>query len=100
MSGLPEIERIYELEMQMIGLCCLTNYASGISQKELTHKEVVSIAQSSQTDFLKLKKAFDLGDEAHKNQKRSSGEKYFDHCIEVCLQLIDWNMALVSKFII
>ena len=54
MSGLPEIERIYELEMQMIGLCCLTNYASGISQKELTHKEVVSIAQSSQTDFLKL----------------------------------------------
>ena len=54
MSGLPEIERIYELEMQMIGLCCLTNYASGISQKELTHKEVVSIAKSSQTDFLNL----------------------------------------------
>jgi len=54
MSGLPEIERIYNLNMQMIGLCCLTNYASGISQKELTHKEVVSIAQSSQSDFLRL----------------------------------------------
>ena len=47
-----------------------------------------------ETDFLKLKKAFDLGDEAHKNQKRSSGEKYFDHCIEVCLQLIEWNMDI------
>ena len=38
--------------------------------------------------------AFKLGDEAHKNQKRSSGERYFDHCIEVCLQLIDWNMDI------
>ena len=47
-----------------------------------------------ETDFLKLKKAFDLGDEAHKNQKRISGEKYFEHCIEVCLQLIEWNMDI------
>ena len=54
MSGLPEIDRIHDLNMQMIGLCCLTNYAAGISKKELTHKEVVSIAQSSQADFLKL----------------------------------------------
>ncbi len=54
MSGLPEIERINQLNMQMIGLCCLTNYASGISKEELTHKEVVSIAQQSQTQFLNL----------------------------------------------
>ena len=54
MSGLPEIERIYKLEMKMIGLCCLTNYASGITQKELTHQEVVSIAKKSQSQFLKL----------------------------------------------
>ena len=47
-----------------------------------------------ESDFLKLEKAFKLGDEAHKNQKRSSGERYFDHCIEVCLQLIDWNMDI------
>ena len=54
MSGLPEIERIYNLDMKMIGLCCLTNHASGISGKELTHSEVVEKAQNSHTDFIKL----------------------------------------------
>ena len=54
MSGLPEIERIHDLGMKMIGLCCLTNYASGISKTELTHKEVVSIAKKSQSHFLRL----------------------------------------------
>ena len=54
MSGLPEIERIHKLDMKMIGLCCLTNYASGISGSLLTHKEVVSMAQTYQNHFLKL----------------------------------------------
>jgi purine-nucleoside phosphorylase len=54
MSGLPEIERIHNLGMKMIGLCCLTNYASGISKIELTHTEVVSIAKKSQSHFLRL----------------------------------------------
>ena len=54
MSGLPEIERIYELHMQMIGLCCLTNYASGIKSDLLTHKEVVETAKKNQTHFIKL----------------------------------------------
>jgi len=54
MSGLPEIERIHDLGMKMIGLCCLTNYASGITQEQLTHQEVVSIAKKSQSHFLKL----------------------------------------------
>ena len=45
-------------------------------------------------DFLNLKKAFELGEEAHKDQKRTSGENYFEHCIEVCLQLIEWNMDI------
>ena len=54
MSGLPEIERIHDLGMKMIGLCCLTNYASGITQEQLTHQEVVSIAKKSQFHFLKL----------------------------------------------
>ena len=54
MSGLPEIERIYSLDMKMIGLCCLTNYASGISGAELTHSEVVEKAQNSQEAFIKM----------------------------------------------
>ena len=54
MSGLPEIERIHELNMKMIGLCCLTNYASGIKSDLLTHKEVVETAQRNQTHFIKL----------------------------------------------
>ena len=54
MSGLPEIERIHSLDMKMIGLCCLTNYASGISGIELTHSEVVEKAQNSQKTFIKM----------------------------------------------
>tara|TARA_Y100000741_G_scaffold334316_1_gene291464 strand:- start:121 stop:906 length:786 start_codon:yes stop_codon:yes gene_type:complete len=54
MSGLPEIERIHELNMKMIGLCCLTNYASGISKSELTHDEVVDTAKNYQENFLNL----------------------------------------------
>ena len=54
MSGLPEIERIHNLNMKMIGLCCLTNYASGISGEELTHSEVVKKARDSQKTFIKM----------------------------------------------
>jgi len=54
MSGLPEIERIHDLKMKMIGLCCLTNYASGISSTKLTHKEVVCQAQNYQNNFTTL----------------------------------------------
>lgn len=54
MSGLPEIDRIHELDMKMIGLCCLTNYASGISKSKLTHDEVVNTAKAYQQNFLNL----------------------------------------------
>ena len=54
MSGLPEIERIHNLNMKMIGLCCITNYASGISGVELTHSEVVEKAQNSQEAFIRM----------------------------------------------
>ena len=45
-------------------------------------------------DISLLFKAFELGSKAHSNQKRKSGEKYFNHCIEVANQLIKWNMDL------
>ena len=56
MSGLPEIERIYDLNMKLIGICCLTNFASGISKEELTHTDVVRVAESSRDSFIKLLK--------------------------------------------
>lgn len=54
MSGLPEIEEIYNLNMKMIGICCLTNFASGINKEELTHNDVVRVAENSRDSFIKL----------------------------------------------
>ena len=39
-----------------------------------------------------IKKAFSIGYTAHKGQLRKSGEEYFNHCIEVGIQLSKWNM--------
>ncbi len=36
--------------------------------------------------------AYCFGKEAHKNQKRKSGEPYFNHCLEVATILADWGM--------
>jgi len=48
----------------------------------------------SQEQENELFKAYMLGLNVHKGQKRQSGAKYFDHCIEVCKQLIEWDMDL------
>ena len=45
-------------------------------------------------DIALLFKSYNIGLIAHEGQKRKSGENYFTHCIEVCKQLIDWNMDL------
>ena len=45
-------------------------------------------------DVALLFKSYNIGVRAHEGQKRKSGENYFTHCIEVCKQLIDWNMDL------
>ena len=45
-------------------------------------------------DIKKLHHAYVYGENAHKNQKRSSGDRYFNHCIEVSMQLIDWDMDI------
>tara|TARA_Y100000588_G_scaffold99192_1_gene107761 strand:+ start:6766 stop:8970 length:2205 start_codon:yes stop_codon:yes gene_type:complete len=45
-----------------------------------------------QIDISLIKKAFDIGYTAHKGQLRKSGEEYFNHCIEVAIQLSMWNM--------
>lgn len=54
MSTVPEIERAYELKMKLLGIACLTNYATGLSKKPLTHNEVVEQAQKSGKLFSQL----------------------------------------------
>ena len=36
--------------------------------------------------------AYNFGKQAHKGQKRKSGEPYFNHCIAVATILADWGM--------
>ncbi len=54
MSTVPEIERAHELEINLLGIACLTNYAVGISKNPLTHMEVIEQAEKSGNQFSKL----------------------------------------------
>jgi len=54
MSTVPEIERAHELNMNLLGVACLTNYAVGISENLLTHEEVVSQANKTSKIFSEL----------------------------------------------
>ena len=54
MSTVPEIERAHELNMKLLSLACLTNYAVGISTHQLTHEEVVEQANKSGELFTNL----------------------------------------------
>ncbi len=38
-------------------------------------------------------KAFDISKKAHNEQRRRSGEPYFNHCIEVASNLVKWDMS-------
>ena len=48
----------------------------------------------NQDDIDLLWSAYQFGEEAHKGQKRKSGAPYFEHCIQVCIQLISWHMDM------
>jgi len=54
MSTYPEIKKAMELDLNVIGIACLTNYAAGITEEPLTHQEVVSSAQIASQKFCKL----------------------------------------------
>ncbi len=54
MSTVPEIERAHELNLRLLSLACLTNYAVGISSEPLTHEEVVEQANKSGELFTEL----------------------------------------------
>jgi len=38
-------------------------------------------------------KAYDISETAHRQQRRRSGEPYFNHCIEVASNLVKWDMS-------
>ena len=50
------------------------------------HKEI------NEKAFNLIYDAYCFGKEAHKDQKRKSGEPYFIHCVEVATILADWGM--------
>ena len=54
MSTFPEIKTALEIGLNVIGIACLTNYASGITNIPLTHHEVVSAADKSKLKFCNL----------------------------------------------
>ena len=54
MSTVPEIERAHDLQLNLLSLACLTNYAVGISAHPLTHEEVVEQANKSGKIFSAL----------------------------------------------
>jgi len=54
MSTVPEALVASHMGLQVLGLSCLTNMASGILKKKLSHEEVLAVAQSSQQAFSAL----------------------------------------------
>ena len=44
MSTVPEIMKAKELELEIIGISCLTNYGSGFIDKPLTHADVLKVS--------------------------------------------------------
>ena len=54
MSTMPEIIKANEYGMNVIGLSCLSNYASGISKNPLTHKDVLNEVNKSKNIFTNL----------------------------------------------
>ena len=54
MSTMPEIIKAYKYGMDIIGLSCLSNYASGISEYPLTHQDVLKEVNKSKNIFTNL----------------------------------------------
>ena len=54
MSTLPELVKAYDYGMNVIGISCLSNYASGISNEKLTHNDVLNVVSKSNKNFSNL----------------------------------------------
>jgi purine-nucleoside phosphorylase len=57
MSTVPEVIVANHMGMKVLGISCITNYATGISNKKLDHTEVMEVAEQVKEKFIKLVKA-------------------------------------------
>lgn len=51
MSTYPEISKAKSINMKVLGISCLSNYAAGITDKPLTHQEVLEVVDNSSNLF-------------------------------------------------
>ena len=54
MSTVPEIQQAAELDMRILSISIITNYAAGIINKPLSHKEVIEVSSQVKDDFANL----------------------------------------------
>jgi len=54
MSTVPEIQQAAELDMKILGISTITNYAAGITNKPLSHEEVIHVSSQVEDDFANL----------------------------------------------
>ena len=54
MSTVPEMKKAQELDIELIGISCLTNYGAGIEGSILTHEDVLEITSRVQEKFCTL----------------------------------------------
>jgi GTP pyrophosphokinase len=53
---------------------------------------ISALKNPTEADIALIKKAYDFAVRAHTNQKRFSGEPYFNHCFRVAMNLADFRM--------
>ncbi len=58
MSTIHEATFARAVGMEVIGICCLTNYSTGITTEKLSHNEVTKIASRANRKFSRLLTAF------------------------------------------
>ena len=54
MSTVPEIQAAAELEMKVLGISTITNYAAGIIGEPLSHDDVIKVSAQVEDDFTNL----------------------------------------------
>ena len=54
MSTVPEMIKALELDLDIIGISCLTNYGAGMKESRLSHKDVLETAHRVNKEFFRL----------------------------------------------
>ena len=54
MSTIPEMMKAQELELDVIGISCLTNYGAGMDGSRLSHSDVLETSSRVQENFSRL----------------------------------------------